>query len=334
MDIFAWITEEVAPEERNSEDLLYEHMESQSDRCLPIIYQPFDPTDGGHWRDRGAALDFVLATQAEGKRVLDLGPGDGWPSLIIAPFVGEVIGVEGAHRRVDVCRENAARLGITNASFEHVTPGDPLPFPDQSFDAVVAASSVEQTPDPQATLAELYRVLKPSGRLRMVYESLARYRGGQEHETWLWAIDDEITRLMLCDRHIDDECAVLVALTYALAEAALTDALGGDAQGVSFKTITIERLTQLESKRVDAGICTTQHASASTLIRWMAEIGFSSTQATHSGIWIAGSLFGALAPETRPATLEAIDSYLRPIVQVGVELLAPVALNPMLTAVR
>jgi len=334
MDIFDWITEEVAPEECNSEDLLYEHMESQSDHCLPIIYQPFDPADAGHWRDRGAALDFVLATQSQGKRVLDLGPGDGWPSLIIAPFVGEVVGVEGAHRRVDVCRENAARLGITNATFDYVKPGDPLPFPDQSFDAVVAASSVEQTPDPQTTLAELYRVLKPGGRLRIFYESLARYRGEQEREAWLWAIDDETTRLVLCDRHIDDEFAVQVTLTYALAQSVLTDALGGSDQGMSLETITVDRLTQLETKRLDAGIGTTQHPCASTLIRWMTGIGFSSTQATHSGIWIAGDLFAALAPETRPATLEAIDSYLRPIVQVGVDLLAPVALNPMLTAVK
>ena len=66
----------------------------------------------------------------------------------------------------------------------------------------------------------------------------------------------------------------------------------------------------------------------------MTEIGFSSVQATHSGIWIAGNLFGALAAETRPATLEAIDSYLRPVVQVGVDLLAPVGLDPMLTAVK
>jgi len=334
MDIFDWITAEVAPEQRNSEDLLYEHMESQSDRCLPIIYLPFDPTDGRHWRDRGAALDFALATQAEGKRVLDLGPGDGWPSLIIAPFAGEVVGVEGAHRRVDVCRENAARLGITNATFDYVKPGDPLPYPDQSFDAVVAASSIEQTPDPQAMLAELYRVLKPSGRLRMYYESLARYRGGQEREMWLGAVDSETTRLFLLDRHIDDEFAVQVTLTYTLPEAALAAALGGDAQGVSLEAITVDRLTRLESQRVDAGICTTQHASASTLIRWMTEIGFSSVQATHSGIWIAGCLFGALRAETRPATLEAIDSYLRPIVQVGVDLLAPVDLNPMLTAVK
>ncbi len=202
MDIFDWISRELAPRPMTTEALLYDHMDSQSGRSLPVIYQAFDPADRGHWRDRGAALDFVLSTQGEGGRVLDFGPGDGWPSLIIAPFVGEVVGVEGSHRRVDVCRENAARLGMANATFVYNEPGAPLPFDDGSFDAVVAASSVEQSPDPQATLAEFHRVLRPGGRVRLRYEALGRYRGGKEREAWLWAIDAATTRLMLYDRHI------------------------------------------------------------------------------------------------------------------------------------
>ncbi len=43
-------------------------------------------------------------------------------------------------------------------------PGEPLPFEDASFDGVTAGSSIEQTPDAKATLAELCRVLKPGGR--------------------------------------------------------------------------------------------------------------------------------------------------------------------------
>ena len=98
----------------------------------------------------------------------------------MAPYVAEVVGVEGAHRRVEVCRENAARLGITNAHFYYVAPGAPLPFDANSFDGAMAASSLEQSPDPRATLREIYRVLRPGARLRMYYEALGRYRGGQE----------------------------------------------------------------------------------------------------------------------------------------------------------
>ena len=225
MDIFEWITRELAPEVTTSEAVLYEHMESQSGRCLPLIYQPFDPGNPSHWRDRGAALDFVLATQSAGKRVLDFGPGDGWPSLIIAPSVSEVIGVEGAHRRIQVCRENAARLGIANAGFEFVPPGSPLPFPDESFDAIVAASSVEQTPDPRATLAEFHRVLKPGGRVRIFYEALGRYRGRPERGGWSWSTD-EGAKLMLSDRHIDEEREKHIVLSFSLSEDELAAALG------------------------------------------------------------------------------------------------------------
>lgn len=122
MDVIPWITTELAPEAGTSSELLYERMASQSGRSLPVLYEPFNPNDAGHWRDRGAALDFVLSTHCAGKRVLDIGPGDGWPSLIIAPAVAEVVGIEGAHRRVAVCRENAARLGIGNATFHPAGP--------------------------------------------------------------------------------------------------------------------------------------------------------------------------------------------------------------------
>ena len=190
MTVFQWIDANLKPEPCDSTRLLYDDMESQSDRCLPIIYQPFDPGNKAHWCDRGAALDFVFATRGEGRRLLDLGPGDGWPSLITAPFAAEVVGVDASLRRVEVCRDNAARLGISNVEFIHVDPGTALPFEDAAFDGVMAASSVEQTPDPRWSLREIHRVLKPGGRFRIRYEDLDRYRDGRNRDTWLVAIDE------------------------------------------------------------------------------------------------------------------------------------------------
>ena len=92
----------------------------------------------------------------------------------MTPMVEQVVGVDGSKRRTGVCTQNAERLAVTNANFVHIEPGKPLPFEDGSFDAVVAASSIEQTPDPKATLSERYRVLRCGGRLRSDYESLGR----------------------------------------------------------------------------------------------------------------------------------------------------------------
>ncbi len=334
MDIFTWIRENLAPEPRTTETLIYDHMASQSGRSLPIIYQPFDPEQPGHWRDRGAALDFALATEAEGRRVLDFGPGDGWPSLIIAPLVGEVVGLEGSQRRVEVCAANAARLGIENVRFERYEPGTPLPFPDGSFDAVVAASSVEQSPDPRATLAEFYRVLRPGGRARIYYEALGAYRGGQEREAWLWDVDETACRLVLYDRDIAGEQAVQVVLGIAMSGTALLSALGVEGRGIDIADVTVAQLEALRPAIVDAGICTTHHPSGATLVRRLREIGFREALPTHNGMEIAGDLYHQLPAAQRPSTLEAIDAYLRPIVAATVELRAPIADDPMITATK
>lgn len=49
-------------------------------------------------------------------------------------------------------------------------------FEDGSFDGVMAATSIEQTPDPREALRKIYRVLRPGGHLRLDYEGLGYYR--------------------------------------------------------------------------------------------------------------------------------------------------------------
>jgi len=215
-----WIRANVELTESDPVASLYDRMESQSGEQLAVVYAPFDGRQGPHFCDYGRILDFAVAcgTAAVGcdiadARILDFGPGDGWPALLIAPMVSEVVGVEGSKRRVEVCARNAERLGIENARFVHVPPGNPLPFDDNSFDGVTAASSVEQTPDPRSTLKELYRVLKPGGALRMFYESLARYRGGHEHDIWFGDLDGA-GYLLVFVRDIDGEMVRHYALVF------------------------------------------------------------------------------------------------------------------------
>lgn len=92
MEIFEWIEQELNPESCDSAEFIYDDMDSQSGRCLPIIYEPFDGSRKSHWCGQGALFDFYYSTG--GKRLLDFGPGDGWPSLIVAPYVEKVVGVD------------------------------------------------------------------------------------------------------------------------------------------------------------------------------------------------------------------------------------------------
>lgn len=338
MEILFWIEQHLAPRACDSTAFFYDEMESQSGFCLPILYQPFDPANPVHWLDRGQIFDFLYATGGPGQTLLDFGPGDGWPSLLVAPYSQKVVGVDGSRKRVAVCRENARRLGIQNAFFEHIPPGSLLPFPDGSFDGVTAASSVEQSPDPLATLRELYRVLRPGGRLRLSYESLSSYQGGQERGVDISPIDADTCWLTLYFRSIERERARMARLKLGMPAEEAARLLLAQEGVVAWDALTRPLLENLAASVIEARTCTLTHPSGATYTRWLAEIGFRQVQPTHNGGGAAVLLFNALPPERRPSDLAGIDALLRPLVQVVVELQAPLQIThgqePWISAVK
>jgi SAM-dependent methyltransferase len=325
-----WIEANAKLRPTTSAEALYDQMESQSAWQLPVIYLPFDAGQRGHFVDRGQIIDY--AALCGPGRVLDFGPGDGWPSLLMAPMVEEVIGVDGSRRRVEVCTRNADRLGIRNATFVDVPPGRPLPFEDASFDGVTAASSVEQTPDAKATLRELCRVLKPGGRLRMHYESLSYYAGGHEREMKIG--DDRRTAdIVIFDRHIEEEYATHYQLILDVPADAVRAAVTERPNAIH----TV--LADLKPHITDAVTWTTKHPSCRTLLKWLPEVGFSSAQATYDGGWFAKQLFDRLPEAKRPRDMSAVDEMLRPFVEIVVTMerpptAAPGEWEPWVTAVK
>jgi SAM-dependent methyltransferase len=325
-----WIEANVELRPTTAAEALYDQMESQSAWQLPVIYVPFDGAQRGHFVDRGQILDYgVLCGPG---RVLDFGPGDGWPSLLMAPMVEEVVGVDGSRRRVAVCTGNAERLGIGNARFVHVPPGEPLPFRDGTFDGVTAASSVEQTPDAKAALAELCRVLRSGGRLRMHYESLSYYAGGLEREMKIGE-DRGVAEILIFDRHLEEEyvehCQVILDLPAEAVRAALAER----------PNAMTKVLAGLKPHITDAVTWTTKHPSCRTLLKWLPEVGFCSAQATYDGGWFASRLFDALPETKRPREMAAVDEMLRPLVEVVVTMersaiAAPGEWEPWVTAVN
>jgi SAM-dependent methyltransferase len=319
MDIITWIEKNLNPKACNSEEFIYDEMESQSGFSLPILYQPFDPRTAWHWGDRGSLYDFLYATEGEGKRLLDFGPGDGWPSLIVAPFAGEVIGVDGSRKRVQVCTENAARLGIGNARFVHYEPGSRLPFPDEYFDGVMAASSIEQTPDPKATIGELFRVLRPGGRLRITYEGLSGYRGEHENDAGLEASGERAAWLVLYARDIAQEKARMAKIRFDMSMEETLQALSPGKERVAWEDLETARLEALRGRMIEAQTCTLRHPSGKTYCQWLKEAGFSQVLPTYDGSWFAVGMYHQIAEEDRPGSLEGVDALLRPAVKIVVQ---------------
>ena len=335
LDVLEWIERELNPELKTSVGLLYDSMDSQSGYSLPVIYRPFDARQKSHWRDRGSLYDFLSSTCGEGKRLLDFGPGDGWPSLIVAPFVDEVIGVDGSSRRVGVCSENAKRLGISNAHFWHIPPGHPLPFPADSFDGAMAAASIEQTPDPKKTLGEIFGLLRPGGRLPISYEALRTYMDGREREAVLMDLARDRCRLLLYDRQIEREQVRHFSITFAMSGQSMLAYFRQDRESpLSFDMITIPALADRRSDIIASQTCILTYPSGSTLVSWLQEIGFSEVLPTYSGGWFAGQLFDQFSEERRPKDLRGVDALIRPVANVVVQMAAPLDGDPMITAIK
>jgi SAM-dependent methyltransferase len=91
-------------------------------------------------------------------RVLDVGAGAGRLANLLAERGHDVTGLEPSHDFVAYARAHA----VPGASFE-VGVAERLPYPDGSFDAVVAGEVLEHLADDQLAARELYRVLAPGG---------------------------------------------------------------------------------------------------------------------------------------------------------------------------
>jgi SAM-dependent methyltransferase len=309
-----WILANVNLRECNTVEFRYNHWDSLSNGEIPIIYQSFNATNGNHFGRRAREWDFICAV-GNGK-LLDFGMGDGWPSLNVAPLAQEVVGVDATRRFVDVATENAKRCDITNATFVYVPAGEPLPFEDDFFDGAMAASSVEQTPEPRETLREICRVLRPGGRFRIDWEGLEFYRGRQEQEFSLSSADDNATHLSILERDIDNELVREIRLTLGLSSELAKEIFRRHGQEVSFAGLTPDVLRDLCKNLVDAELCITNHPSCHTLVGWLKEIGFSSILPTYNGGWFARRLFKRIPEEERPKDLAGVDALLRPIVEV------------------
>ncbi|MFC6083478.1 methyltransferase domain-containing protein [Sphaerisporangium aureirubrum] len=100
-----------------------------------------------------------------GDRVLDVGCGTGYLTRLVAPRVGpggRVTGLDASAPMIEYARRRAPG----DCSYV-VGEGQDMPLPDSSFDVVVSSFAVHHIPASAraATVREMFRVLRPGGRL-------------------------------------------------------------------------------------------------------------------------------------------------------------------------
>lgn len=154
------------------------------------------PIDEFHIRGRVATIDLARDLIIDrNMRVLDVGCGLGGASRYLAREFG--CNVTGLDLNPDYCRvavDLTRRMGLDSlVSFQQ---GDAvtLPFPDGSFDIVWTQHAAMNIPDKARLYSELWRVLKPGGRLAM-YDILAG-PGGEVYFPVPWARESSISFLL------------------------------------------------------------------------------------------------------------------------------------------
>lgn len=118
----------------------------------------------------GCGNPLAFASVKEGETVIDLGSGAGFDCFLAANRVGKngrVIGVDMTSGMIDKARENARKDGYENVEFR-LGEIENLPIADNSADIVISNCVITLSPDKKRVFQEVYRVLKPGGRLMVL----------------------------------------------------------------------------------------------------------------------------------------------------------------------
>ena len=102
-----------------------------------------------------------------GETVLDLGCGAGLDAILAARAIGptgRVVAVDYGDEMVALARANAAAAGVANLSIEQASV-EALPLADGSVDAAQANGVFNLSPEKDRAVREVWRVLRPGGRL-------------------------------------------------------------------------------------------------------------------------------------------------------------------------
>lgn len=125
------------------------------------------------WRKKAVQL----LKYRDGARVLDVATGTGDVALEIArttPAAVKITGADFCKEMVDLGRIKVAQSPYAGRIDFTVAPCEDLPFPNETFDSITIAFGIRNVVDRKLGLAEMWRVLRPGGRMIILEFSTPR----------------------------------------------------------------------------------------------------------------------------------------------------------------
>ena len=116
---------------------------------------------------RAAIAAAEQACGEAGGRILDVGVGTGI-SLPDYARQNRLVGIDLSEPMLRKAHQRVAELGLGNVEALAVMDAERMALPDKSFDVVVAQFVITAVPNPEATLDEFARVIRPGGEIVLV----------------------------------------------------------------------------------------------------------------------------------------------------------------------
>ncbi len=124
----------------------------------------------------GVGFPFRADVVRAGDVVLDVGAGSGTDTLIASRLVGrkgKVLALDMTSAMREKLRSTVARLRVRNVEVIDGT-AEQIPLPDHSIDVITSNGVLNLVPNKRRAIAEIFRVLKPNGRVQIADIVIAR----------------------------------------------------------------------------------------------------------------------------------------------------------------